>query len=174
MKKLLLFLISAFLMQTSYSQTDKDSTNLLQVGSEMPEFSLMTLDGKSVSSDDLYGKVVLINFFATWCAPCNLELPLVDKDIWAKYKDNKDFVLLVIDREEKAEKVKAFVERKKWDMPFYLDEKKEVYTKFATRFIPRNYLFDKESRLVLNSMGFNKEEFEVLKKEIGSMLKKKN
>jgi hypothetical protein len=56
-------------------------------------------------------------------------------------------------------------------MPFYPDEKKEVYSLFATKFIPRNYLFDKESRLVLNSMGFKKEEFEVLKRQIGDLLK---
>jgi peroxiredoxin len=172
MKKLLALLITVFLMQSAYTQVDKDSTNLLKVGSDMPEFTLTGLDGKTLSSDDLYGKVVLVNFFATWCGPCNLELPLVERDIWAKYKDNQDFVLLIIDREEKAEKVKPFVEKKQWTMPFYLDEKKEVYTKFATKFIPRNYLFDREGTLILNSMGFNKEEFEVLKNEIGDQLKK--
>ncbi|MFA5817486.1 MAG: TlpA disulfide reductase family protein [Bacteroidales bacterium] len=174
MKKLLFLFIASVLMQTAFSQVDKDSTNLLKLGVDMPEFSLMTLDGKSISSDDLYGKVVLINFFATWCGPCNQELPLVEKDIWAKYKDNKDFVLVIIDRAEKAEIVKPFVEKKKWTMPFYLDEKKEVYSKFATRFIPRNYLFDKESRLVLNSMGYKAEEFDVLKKEIENLLKKQH
>ena len=56
-------------------------------------------------------------------------------------------------------------------MPFYLDEKKEVYTKFAVRFIPRNYLFDKEGRLVLQSMGFKKDEFEALKKQLADLLK---
>ncbi|TSA35909.1 MAG: TlpA family protein disulfide reductase [Porphyromonadaceae bacterium] len=174
MKKLLSLLIVALIMQTAYSQTDKDTANLLKVGSDIPEFTVKTLDGKTLSSDDLYGKVVLINFFATWCRPCNQELPLVEKDIWAKYKDNKDFVLVIIDRAEKAEVVKAFVEKKKWTMPFYLDEKKEVYSKFATRFIPRNYLFDREGTLVLNSMGFKKEEFEVLKKEIDDLLKKQH
>ncbi len=174
MKKVLAFLILAALMQVVYSQTDKDTTNLLKLGEEMPEFSLMTLDGKSISSDDLYGKVVLINFFATWCVPCNLELPLVEKEIWAKYKDNEDFVLVIIDREEKADVVKKFIEKKKWTMPFYLDEKKEAYSKFATRFIPRNYLFDKESCLVLNSNGFNKEDLGILKKEIENLLKKQN
>ena len=174
MKKLLSLLIAVLLMQAAYSQKDKDSTNLLKVGSDMPEFKLVSLDGKLLASEDLYGKVVLVNFFATWCMPCNLELPLVNSDIWAKYKDNKDFVLMIIDREEKAEKVRAFVEKKKWSMPFYLDEKKEVYTKFATKYIPRNYLFDREGTLVLQSKGFEKEELEVLKNEIGAQLKKKN
>jgi hypothetical protein len=56
-------------------------------------------------------------------------------------------------------------------MPFYLDQVKDVYGKFAIRFIPRNYLFDKESRLVLQSMGFRKDEYEVLKKQVDNLMK---
>jgi peroxiredoxin len=173
MKKLLSLLLLSLFLQAAYSQVDKDTANLLKVGQDIPEFTLTSVDGKTITSEDLYGKVVLINFFATWCGPCNQELPLMEVDIWAKYKDNKDFVLLVVDREEKAEVVKAFIEKKKWTMPFYLDEKKGIYLKFANRFIPRNYLFDRESRLVLQSMGFRKDEFEVLKKEIDDQMKKK-
>jgi peroxiredoxin len=171
MKKLLFILISFVAVQALYCQTDKDTANLLKVGEDIPEFTLITLDGKTVTSDDLYGKVVLINFFATWCPPCNLELPALEKDVWAKYKDNEDFMLLIIDREESAQVVKAHLAKKNWTMPFYLDEKKEVYSKFAIRFIPRNYLFDKESRLVLQSMGYKKDEFEVLKKKIDELMK---
>ncbi len=171
MKKLLLLLSLFNLMQVAYSQTEKDTANLLKVGSDMPEFKLKALDGSTLTSDDLYGKVVLINFFATWCPPCNQELPFVETDIWAKYKDNKNFALVIIDREEPVGKVKPHIEKKKWTMPFYLDEKKEVYSLFASRFIPRNYLFDKEGRLVLQSMGYKKDEFEVLKNQLEDLLK---
>ena len=171
MKRILALLVSLVLMQTGYSQKEQDTTNLLKVGDEMPEFTLVTLDGKTVTSDDLYGKVVLISFYASWCVPCNLGLPLVERDIWAKYKDNEDFMLLIVDLEETTEIIQPYVEKMKWTMPFYLDEKKEVYTQFAVRFIPRNYLFDKEGRLVLQSMGFKKDEFEVLKKQLDEMLK---
>ena len=171
MKRILALLVSLVLMQTGYSQKEQDTTNLLKVGDEMPEFTLVTLDGKTVTSDDLYGKVVLISFYASWCVPCNLGLPLVERDIWAKYKDNEDFMLLIVDLEETTELIQPYVEKMKWTMPFYLDEKKEVYTQFAVRFIPRNYLFDKEGRLVLQSMGFKKDEFEVLKKQLDEMLK---
>ena len=174
MKKLLSLLITAFLMQAAYSQAENDSTNLLKVGDDMPEFILTSIDGKTLSSDDLYGKVVLVNFYATWCAPCNLEMPFIEKDIWAKYRDNKDFELVIIDREEKAEKIRPFVEKKKWAMPFYLDEKKEVYSQFATKFIPRNYLFDREGTLVLNTRGYSKEDFDMLKKEIEAQLKREH
>lgn len=171
MKKLLSLLTLAIFIQSAYSQDDKDSTSLLKLGADLPEFSSMTLDGKIISSDDWYGKVVLINFYATWCVPCNLQLPLVEKEIWAKYKDNEDFVLVIFDREEKAEVVQAFITKKKWTMPFCLDGATEVYSKFATKFIPRNYLFDQESRLVLKSNGFNRDEFMVLKNEIEALLK---
>jgi peroxiredoxin len=171
MKKLILLVAFALAIQVAYGQADKDTANLLKVGSDMPEFSLMSMDGKTVTSDDLYGKVVLINFFATWCPPCNQELPLLEKDIWAKYKDNKDFVLLIVDREESALVVKTWLDKKKFTMPFYLDQVKDVYGKFAIRFIPRNYLFDKESRLVLQSMGFRKDEYEVLKKQVDNLMK---
>lgn len=160
------------LMILPVSAQDADSSNLLKVGDDMPEFTLKTLDGKSVSSDDLYGKVVLINFFATWCGPCNQELPLLETDIWAKYKENEDFVLLVVDREETEEKVAAFVKKKEFTMPFCLDPKREVYGLFATKYIPRNYLFDKEGRLMLCSKGFNKEDFGTLQKELDALLKK--
>jgi peroxiredoxin len=171
MKYLISISLLLSLMVLPLAAQDKDTTNLLKVGSDMPDFTLKSIDGKTVTSDDLYGKVVLINFFATWCPPCNTELPFVENDIWAKYKNTKDFVLLIVDREEALDKVAPFVEKKKFTMPFYLDEKKVVYNLFATRFIPRNYLFDKESRLVLNSMGYNKDEFETLKKQLASMLK---
>jgi peroxiredoxin len=171
MKILTAFALFAALAILTLKAQDRDTTNRLNVGDEMPEFTVKTLDGKIVSSEDLYGKIVLINFFATWCGPCNSELPLVESDIWAKYKDRKDFMLLIIDREETADKVAPFVEKKKYTMPFYLDEKRDVYNLFASRFIPRNYLFNKESQLVFNSMGFKKEDFDALKKELDSLLK---
>jgi len=159
------------LMTLPVSAQDADSSNLLKVGDDMPEFTLKTLDGQTVSSDDLYGKVVLINFFATWCPPCNQELPLLEKDIWAKYKEDENFALLVIDREETEEKVAPFVEKKKFTMPFYLDPNREIYGLFAKKDIPRNYLFDKEGRLMLCSKGYSKEDFGMLKRELDALLK---
>ena len=149
---------------------DKDTTDLLKVGDEMPEFTVSGLDGKAVTSDDLYGKVVLISFTATWCVPCNLMLPILEKDIWTDYKDNEDFVLMIIDREEPELKVAQFVEKRKYTMPFYLDPARVVYSKFALDYIPRNYLFDTQGRLILNSQGHKAENLKVLKREVASLL----
>jgi peroxiredoxin len=164
----------ALLIQSVYSQSDKDTANLLKVGDDMPEFSLTTLDGRTISSDDLYGKVVLINFFASWSPPSMLQLPVIESEIYDKYKDDENFEVVVINREEGPEEVKKFMEKRNLTMPVYLDGKNEVYSQFAIRFLPRNYLFDRESRLILQSMGYKKKEFEVLQKEIEVLLKKKN
>jgi len=171
MNKLILLLVALMVIQPVFSQTDEDSTNLLAMGDEMPDFTLKTLEGKTVSSDDLFGKVVLVNFFATWCVPCNQELPAVEKEIWAKFKDNKDFVLLIIDRGEKPDVIQKHIDKKKWTMPFYLDESKAVYALFAKQFIPRNYLFDRSGELLLSSRGYNKDDLEILQREIERQLK---
>jgi len=172
MKNLANLTLLLSLMILPVSAQDVDSSNLLKVGDEIPEFTLKTLDGKTVSSDDLYGKVVLINFFATWCPPCNQELPLLEKDIWAKYKEDENFALLVIDREETADKVGQFVEKKKFTMPFYLDPQREIYGMFAKKDIPRNYLFNEESQLVLVSKGYSREDFDILKRELDALMKR--
>ncbi|MFO7617162.1 MAG: TlpA disulfide reductase family protein [Bacteroidales bacterium] len=164
------FLLFALLAFNPAAAQLKDSSDILQLGEDMPEFTVLTLDRQEVSSDDLYGKVVLINFFATWCPPCNQELPHLEKEVWAKYKDREDFVLMIIDREEPGGKVEEFVKKKGFTMPFFIDPNREVFNLFAKKNIPRNYLFDKQGRLVLQSTGFKKEDFNTMVKELDKML----
>ena len=171
MRITLLFLFFTLLAFGPAAAQLKESGDILLVGEDMPEFTVLTLDRKEIDSDDLFGKVVLINFFATWCPPCNQELPHLEKEVWAKYKDREDFVLMIIDREEPGGKVEEFVKKKGFTMPFYIDPKREVYSLFAEKNIPRNYLFDKQGRLVLQSMGFKKEDFASMVKELDKLLK---
>jgi peroxiredoxin len=140
-------------------------------GQQMPEFTITTMDGEDYSSSELEGKVVLINFFATWCPPCRKELPFVKKDIWTKYKYNEDFVLLIISREEKPEKVIPFVEKENYPMPFYSDIDRSCYKQFAHQFIPRNYLFNKEGKLIYQSRGFKELDFKEMLAKIEDLTK---
>ena len=79
---------------------------LVNVGDDMPKFQLTSSVYGDVKSADLQGKVVLINLFATWCGPCQMELAEVQNVLWPKYKEHKDFVMLVIGREHTDEQLK--------------------------------------------------------------------
>lgn len=167
---LLAFSISFTLNAQTETDPDTDPDNHLAMGAELPDFVYQTADGKTLKSEDLFGKVVLVNFYASWCGPCKLELPFVQKDLWEKYKDNKDFYLMVIARQEGFDKIDEFKKNSGLDLPYFPDPKRDIYNLFAEKYIPRNYLFDKQGRLVLYSKGYKAEEFEELKKQIKELL----
>lgn len=142
----------------------------LKVGDALPKFELKSSINGDVKSADLKGKVVLVSLFATWCGPCQKELADVQSTLWPKYKDNKDFVMLVIGREHTDEDLKKYNERKKFTFPLYPDPKREVFSLFAEKSIPRAYLFGKDGKLIYSSVGYTAEEFQKLMKTIESAL----
>lgn len=144
----------------------------LKKGEAMPKFELTSSVYGDIKPADLKGKVVLINLFATWCGPCQTELAEVQETLWPKYKDNQDFLLLVIGREHTDEQLQKYNERKQFTFPLYPDPKREVFSLFAEKYIPRAYLFDKEGKLIYSSVGYTEEEFQILMTTIESALKK--
>lgn len=142
----------------------------LKKGDSMPKFELKSSVYGDVKPADLKGKVVLVSLFATWCGPCQKELADVQSTLWPKYKDNKDFVMLVIGREHTDEDLQKYNERKKFTFPLYPDPKREVFSLFAEKSIPRAYLFGKDGKLLYSSIGYTAEEFQQLMKTIESAL----
>ena len=148
-----------------------ESGDLVKEGQQMPAFTIVNDNGTQVPSSSLKRKVILVNFFATWCPPCQKELAEVQKMLWPKYKDNKDFCMLVIGREHTDVQLTEYNKRKGFTFPLYPDPKREVTGKFASQYIPRSYLIDKEGKVISATVGYKKEEMDKLMKEIDKALK---
>ncbi len=131
----------------------------MKKGQQVPEF-VIDQNGHSFNISDYKGSVVLINFFATWCGPCLKEMPFLQKDVWEKYKDKSNFKMLAIGRGHSFDEGSAFRKNRNMGFPMYGDKEKSVYSKFATGFIPRNYIVDAEGKIVYASVGFSTKEFE--------------
>lgn len=113
------------------------------------DFTLSDLQGKSWHLRELKGKVVLVNFWATWCPPCRKEMP----DLQALYDNYKDqgFVVLSISDEESA-KVAPFIAERKISYPVLLDPGRKVNDAFVVEGIPKSFVYDREGKLVAQSI----------------------
>ena len=124
-------------------------------------------------ASDFRGKVVMLQFTASWCGVCRKEMPFIEKDIWQKHKSDPDFMLMGIDRDEPLDKVIAFGKSTGVTYPLGLDPGADIFAKYALRQagITRNVLIDKEGRIVMLTRLYNPEEFSALVKKIDELLK---
>ena len=145
---------------------------IVRVGAIAPEMEMELTDGQKVKLSDLRGKVVMLQFTASWCGVCRKEMPFIESDIWQKHKANPNFALYGIDRDEPVETVKAFAEKTGVTYPLALDPGADHFAKYADRKagITRNVLIDKEGKIVMLTRLYNEEEFATLCKKIDEML----
>jgi thiol-disulfide isomerase/thioredoxin len=129
-----------------------------RVGSPAPDFTVTMLDGSKTRLSDLRGKVVLINFFATWCGPCLYELPHLE-ELWGRVKLNDDFRMLVIDRGEMEEIVASFKANKPFTFPIAIDPEAETFKQFADKGIPRTYLISRDGKILFQTIGYTENDF---------------
>lgn len=146
----------------------RESTYLF-AGDTAPEFSVTTLEGQEFSLSEARGKVVLINFFATWCGPCHAELPHIQQ-IWEKHGHNPNFQLIMIAREETEEEVRPYREEKNITFPLATDPSGEVFGMFAESYIPRNVVISPDGQIVFSQMGFDEREMQQLEAVIDEQL----
>ena len=154
------------------AEQDMINTTLTKLNQVVPEFTYITLDNDTIQVSDLKGKVVFINFFATSCPICIKELPHVESEIWNKHKEDKDFELIVFGREHVADEMIAFKEKTGYTFNIVPDPERKIYSLFAERYIPRNYILNREGKIIYQSTGYDDEEFAKLKETIQNELNK--
>jgi len=113
------------------------------------DFTLTDLQGTSWHLKDLKGKVVLVNFWATWCPPCRKEMPDLQA-LYEKYKDQGFLVLSISD--EEVGKVSPFIAERKISYPVLLDPGRKVAEEFVVEGIPKSFVYDREGKMVAQSI----------------------
>jgi peroxiredoxin len=159
--------------QTIAKEIPADYGYIVKIGQQVPDFSMETANGKTVKMSDLKGKVVMLQFTASWCGVCRKEMPHIEADIWNKYKDNKNFALYGIDLDEPVEKVQAFAKQIPVTYPLALDPKGGIFYQFAEKNagVTRNVIIDKTGKIVYMTRLYKEEEFAEMKSVIAELLK---
>jgi peroxiredoxin len=141
-------------------------------GDHLPDFECSTIDGALCKTADWRGKVVVLNFFATWCGPCQMELPHI-QSIWNEFRSRDDFRMIVLGREETGETLRAFQKQHGFSFPMAGDPDGAVFRLFASNAIPRTYLISRDGTVLYESTGFYEVEIDKLRNRLQRELAKK-
>ena len=157
----------------SVAAADDDRGYIVNVGDMAPDFTLKTTTGETFKLSDMRGKIVMLQFTASWCGVCRIEMPFIESDIWKKHKNNSNFCLMGIDRDEPLETVKKFEKQTGITYPMALDPGGDVFALYADRKagITRNIIIDKSGKIVMLTRLYNEEEFSEMCKKIDELLK---
>ena len=156
--------------QSKSQEDDIAATTLIHKGDVAPDFTVEMVDGSKITLSQLKGKVVIINFWATWCPPCRQEMTHVQKEIIDRFK-GKDVVFLPISRGEKKTVVEAFRKKENYTFPMGLDPQQTIYKKYASNYIPRNFVVGKDGKVIYVSVGFSPDEFAEMIKTVENAAK---
>jgi peroxiredoxin len=167
-----LMLVSAK-AQTPAKEIPADYGYIIKIGQQVPDFSLTTTDGKTIRMADLKGKIVMLQFTASWCSVCRKEMPHIEADIWKKYKSNPNFALFGIDLDEPKDIVEKFAKDIPVTYPLTLDPKGGIFYQFAEKNagVTRNVIVDKTGKIVFMTRLYKEDEFQEMKKVIADLLK---
>jgi len=176
MKKGILIFVLLGLISISGQSQEKvvyEEGYLVKVGDMSPDFVIAEAGGKTYKLSDLRGKVVMLQFTASWCSVCRKEMPFIEDEIWKPGK-SKGLVVIGIDRDEPVETVLKFSKDIAVTYPLALDPGADIFGLFAekTAGVTRNVIIDRTGKIIFLTRLFEREEFDKMKEVIFEELKK--
>ena len=140
------------------ADTDTNSTNDT-ASTKVPDFTVYDLEGNAISLYDYLGKPIVLNFWATWCGPCQSEMPAFDK-MYQQYSDQVTFLMVNVTdgSRDTVESVTSFYKDSGYTFPIYFDTTLEASMTYGTYSIPLTFFIDAEGHLLYNQMGAISEE----------------
>lgn len=157
-------------------QEPEDRGYNVKVGDQAPDdFELVLNDGRKTTLKELRGKVVVLQFTASWCVVCRREMPHLEADLWKTYQ-NKSVVLIGVDRDEPLEKVQKFHDDMKITYPLALDPGAAIFERFAQKKagVTRNVVIDQNGRIAFLTRLYDEAEFGAMLKTIDGLTAKQN
>lgn len=143
---------SVYLVSTSSSRPPYETVKLVAIGDLAPDFQLEDTKGNKVSLSDLRGKIVLVNFWATWCPPCIEEMPSMER--LNEVVAGNDFVMLAINTEENGRSVvPAFLEKTPYTFPILYDDKGVVQKSYGVFKFPESFIIRKDGTIAEKIIG---------------------
>ncbi|MFV0553179.1 MAG: TlpA family protein disulfide reductase [Mangrovibacterium sp.] len=154
------------------SAQPKDYGYLVKLGDMAPDFTTTTPEGQTVKLSDLRGKIVMLQFTASWCSVCRKEMPHIEEEIWKKYQSNPNFALYGIDLKESAEKTAEFAKQIPVTYPLLLDLEGDIFYSYAEQGagVTRNVIIDRDGKIVFLTRLFKDDEFNEMKAVIAKLL----
>ena len=175
-KNALIFVISALLVlslcacaeKNEVKETDMQTTKSTE--NMMPDFTVYTADNKAVTLHEKLKKPVVVNFWATWCPPCQSEMPAFN-ELYKEYGKDVEFMMIDLTDGERdtVESVKAFLSEKGYDFPVYYDTQMNAASVYGVSSIPMTLFIDEDGNLLNYKVGAISED--ELKMQLESMVK---
>jgi peroxiredoxin len=170
----LFILIAAAKAQQTKAVTvaDDDRGYTVKTGDQAPDdFDLVLTDGTKTSLKQLRGKIVVLQFTASWCGVCRKEIPHLESDVWKAYKD-KNVVLIGVDRDEPLALVQKYHRDMSVTYPFALDPGADIFGRFANKKsgVTRNVVIDPNGKIVYLTRLYDDNEFNGMLKAIDQLV----